>query len=66
MPVVKHIDMPADIGRATYVYPMKLRNAIVNSLGKMKKDEFDAMLMALSGEKDYHQRLLGALTEIHN
>lgn len=65
MPIVKHLDFPADIGRATYVYPTKLRNALVNKIGGLKKDEFDAMLMSLTSEKDYHQKLLSALTEIH-
>lgn len=65
MPIIKHLDFPADIGRATYVYPTKLRNVLVNKIGTLKKDEFDAMLMSLTSERDYHQKLLSALTEIH-
>lgn len=64
VPIIKHLDFPADMGRATYMYPTKLRNFLADQIGKVRKDEFDAILMALSREKDYHQKLLAAVGEI--
>lgn len=64
-PIIKWLDFPADIGRTTYAGPTKLRNFLANQIGKLSKDEFDAMLMSLSREKDYHQKVLAAVKEIH-